>query len=65
MSKVARTHLTEIKITDTDEHVCDDCIKVGDSWLHLRCVSLADTSTAAIRPRIGTRESTSTELDIR
>jgi hypothetical protein len=65
MSKAARTHLTETKITDTDEHVCEDCIKVGDSWLHLRCVSLADTSTAATRPRISTRESTSTELDIR
>lgn len=40
MSKAACTHLTEIKITNTDEHVCEDCIKVGDSWLHLRmCLS--------------------------
>jgi hypothetical protein len=31
MSKAACTHLTEIKITDTDEHVCEDCIKVGDA----------------------------------
>ena len=32
--------LTEIKITNTDEHVCEDCIKVGDSWLRLRtCLS--------------------------
>jgi hypothetical protein len=40
MSKAACTHLTEIKITNTDEHVCEDCIKVGDSWLYLRmCLS--------------------------
>lgn len=40
MSKAACTHLTEIKITNTDEHVCEDCIKVDDSWLYLRmCLS--------------------------
>ncbi len=33
------THLDQIKITTTDKHVCEDCIKTGDTWVHLRlCV---------------------------
>jgi uncharacterized UBP type Zn finger protein len=24
------------KITSTKTHVCEDCIKTGDSWVHLR-----------------------------
>lgn len=30
------THLDQIQITDTDKHVCEDCIKTGDTWVHLR-----------------------------
>jgi uncharacterized UBP type Zn finger protein len=30
------THLNQIRITNTDTHVCEDCIKTGDSWVHLR-----------------------------
>jgi len=29
-------HLDAIKITETDKHVCEDCVKVGDTWVHLR-----------------------------
>ena len=29
-------HLGEIKIRNTHKHVCEDCIKTGDSWVHLR-----------------------------
>jgi uncharacterized UBP type Zn finger protein len=29
-------HLNQIKFTRTDNHVCEDCIKTGDSWVHLR-----------------------------
>jgi uncharacterized UBP type Zn finger protein len=33
-------HLDQIKLTETDKRVCEDCVKVGDSWVHLRlCVS--------------------------
>ncbi len=33
-------HLDQIKITATDEHVCGDCVKIGDTWVHLRmCMS--------------------------
>jgi len=32
----ACTHLNQIKITKTDKHVCEDCVKTGDSWVHLR-----------------------------
>lgn len=34
------THLGEIKIRSTDTHVCEDCVKIGDIWVHLRlCLS--------------------------
>jgi uncharacterized UBP type Zn finger protein len=28
--------LDQIKFTTTDKHVCEDCVKVGDTWVHLR-----------------------------
>ncbi len=30
------THLNGIKFTEPGKHVCEDCIKTGDSWVHLR-----------------------------
>lgn len=30
------THLDEIKFTHTDKHVCEECVKTGDTWVHLR-----------------------------
>lgn len=30
------THLGQIKITQTDTSVCQDCVKTGDHWVHLR-----------------------------
>lgn len=30
------THLDQIAITEPSKHVCEDCIKTGDSWVHLR-----------------------------
>jgi uncharacterized UBP type Zn finger protein len=32
----ACTHLGQIKITHTKIHVCEDCVKLGDTWVHLR-----------------------------
>ncbi len=32
----ACAHTGGIKFTHTDKHVCEDCIKTGDSWVHLR-----------------------------
>src|SRR5471030_2698676 len=29
-------HLAHHKITRTKTHVCEDCIKTGDKWVHLR-----------------------------
>jgi uncharacterized UBP type Zn finger protein len=29
-------HLNHIKVTDTDIRVCEECVKMGDSWVHLR-----------------------------
>jgi uncharacterized UBP type Zn finger protein len=30
------THLDQIKITHTKTHVCEECVKIGDTWVHLR-----------------------------
>ena len=33
-------HTDQIKITKTEKHVCEDCVKTGDTWVHLRlCLS--------------------------
>jgi len=33
-------HTDQIKIRTTDKHVCEDCVKLGDTWVHLRlCLS--------------------------
>jgi len=30
------THTNQIRLTSTNTHVCEDCIKTGDKWVHLR-----------------------------
>ena len=30
------THLSQIKVTHTNKRYCEDCVKTGDSWVHLR-----------------------------
>jgi len=30
------SHLGEMKITSTDTDFCEDCVKTGDTWVHLR-----------------------------
>lgn len=30
------SHTDQIKVTSTDKHVCEDCVKIGDHWVHLR-----------------------------
>jgi hypothetical protein len=30
------THLDQIKVTKPTKHVCEDCVKTGDTWVHLR-----------------------------
>jgi monovalent cation:H+ antiporter-2, CPA2 family len=29
-------HLSHPKITRTKTHVCEECVKLGDTWVHLR-----------------------------
>lgn len=29
-------HIEKAKIKNTDKHVCEECIKIGDTWVHLR-----------------------------
>jgi uncharacterized UBP type Zn finger protein len=30
------SHLNQITLTGTTEHVCEDCVQTGDTWVHLR-----------------------------
>jgi len=30
------THLDQIKVRQTNEHECEECVKLGDHWVHLR-----------------------------
>jgi uncharacterized UBP type Zn finger protein len=30
------THLDQIKVRETANHACEECMKSGDSWVHLR-----------------------------
>lgn len=30
------SHLNQIAITTTNTHVCEECVKMGDRWVHLR-----------------------------
>ena len=30
------SHLDEIKFKNTQTHVCEECVKLGDRWVHLR-----------------------------
>ena len=36
----ACTHLDQMVVTETDEHACEDCVRIGGRWVHLRlCLS--------------------------
>jgi uncharacterized UBP type Zn finger protein len=30
------SHVGTIKVTTTTTHVCEECVKMGDRWVHLR-----------------------------
>ena len=30
------SHLGTIRVTTTTTHVCEECVKMGDRWVHLR-----------------------------
>lgn len=30
------THMNQIQVKRTDKHVCEDCVKTEDTWVHLR-----------------------------
>jgi uncharacterized UBP type Zn finger protein len=29
-------HVDQIRVTHVDKRICEDCIKTGDAWVHLR-----------------------------
>src|ERR1035437_10482892 len=52
----ACTHLDQIKIMHTKIHVCEDCVKIGDTWVHLRlCLSCGHVGCCDSSDRKSTR----------
>ena len=60
------THLDQILVTDMPASVdgCEDCLRIGGKWLHLRICRVA-TSAAAMTRRTATRERTHRTRSIR
>ena len=54
------SHMDQMKITETSKHVCEECVKIGDSWVHLRLcmicgnVGCCDHRRTSTRPNIFT-----------
>jgi uncharacterized UBP type Zn finger protein len=45
------THLDQIKVTDTNKHFCEECVKTGDGWVHLRmCLTCGHTGCCDSSP---------------
>src|SRR6266542_5552186 len=42
------THLDQIRVTNPTQHVCEDCVKIGDTWSTCACAWSADMWAAAI-----------------
>ena len=36
MARCTHNNATHIQHTKPSVHVCEDCVKIGDSWVHLR-----------------------------
>lgn len=36
MTQIACSHADQVEVTTTDKHVCEECVKVGSRWVHLR-----------------------------
>lgn len=34
--EVECTHLDQVQVLETDKDYCEECVKTGDSWVHLR-----------------------------
>jgi uncharacterized UBP type Zn finger protein len=30
------SHLNQVRVVQPGKHVCEDCVKIGDHWVHLR-----------------------------
>ena len=59
------THLDQIKIKQTSKHVCEECVKMGDTWVHLRLCLICGQWDAATRRRTSTPPNISTRINIR
>ena len=34
--RIVCSHLDQIRVSTTDKRGCEECLKMGDSWVHLR-----------------------------
>ena len=57
-------HLSHIHLTKPTTHVCEECVKMGDTWVHLRMCTDRGHVGSATHPRIATPLNTSSTLPI-
>jgi len=51
------THLDQVKRVKPKTKGCEECLKMGDSWVHLRLCLSCGTSAAATPPKTSTPQS--------
>ena len=34
------SHLDQIKVVETEKRGCEECLKIGDTWVHLRLCTI-------------------------
>jgi hypothetical protein len=52
IGRVADPHLALVRaVRPHPTQGCEDCLRIGSSWVHLRLCLICGTSAAATRPR--------------
>jgi uncharacterized UBP type Zn finger protein len=36
MPQLSCSHIHQIKVVRPEDHLCEDCVEIGEQWLHLR-----------------------------
>ena len=58
-------HLDQVQDVQPHTRGCEECLKTGDRWVHLRLCLTCGHVGCAIRPKISTQPSTFIGLSIR
>ena len=62
MAEIECTHLVAIQKVKPSAKGCEECLKIGSRWLHLRICRTCGASAAATTPRHATEHFHATQL---